>query len=388
MTNRIANVRIAMKAGWVVLVLCVLMLGVGLAPTQAALFDGLFSGFEETLAEGLKAKGETLTLGDFYSPERPDGHGPIGTMGNHTHNFGEFMFSYRYMNMFMEGARVGSSGVSNATVLSPTGFNFLVTPTEMTMQMHMMSGMYGVNDTLTLMLMVPYLYNSMDHITRMGGAFTTRSEGLGDIRLQTLTRLYAVSAPSIGAHRAHLLLGMNFPSGSIDKRDRTPLGANSLLPYPMQTGTGTFAFVPGLAYAGEKNDVSWGLMSKGFIQIARNNQSYSVGDRYLINAWSAYRLLDWISASFRLNWEQWYNYDGADPRLAAQVANNLVFTALPNLRGGQRLDILGGANVLFPEFMGYENRLAVEYGAPVYQYLNGPQLETDHVLWLGWQLVH
>ena len=388
MTNRIANVRIAMKAGWVVLVLCVLMLGVGLGKTQAALFDGLFSGFEETLAEGLKKKGETLTLGDFYSAERPDGHGPIGTMGNHTHNLGELMFSYRYMNMFMEGARAGSSGVSNATVLSPTGFNFLVTPTEMTMQMHMMSVMWGVNDTLTLMLMVPYIYNSMDHITRMGGAFTTRSEGLGDIRLQALTRLYAIAAPSIGAHRLHLLTGLSFPSGSINKRDTTPAGTNQLLPYPMQTGAGTFAFVPGLAYAGEKNDVSWGLMSKGFIQIARNEQDYSVGNRYLINAWSAYRLLDWISASFRLNWEQWYNYDGADPRLNGQVQNNVVFTALPNLRGGQRLDILGGANVLFPEFMGYENRLAVEYGAPVYQYLNGPQLETDHVLWLGWQLVH
>jgi len=34
-------------------------------------------------------------------------HGPIGTMGNHTHNFGEFMFSYRYMNMFMKWTLTG-----------------------------------------------------------------------------------------------------------------------------------------------------------------------------------------------------------------------------------------------------------------------------------------
>ncbi|MDX1411838.1 MAG: hypothetical protein R3351_06745, partial [Nitrospirales bacterium] len=66
----------------------------------------------------------------------------------------------------------------------------------------------------------------------------------------------------------------------------------------------------------------------------------------------------------------------------------LVYTVFPNLRGGQRLDLLGGANVLFPEFMGYETRLAVEYGQPIYQNLNGPQLATDHVLWLGFQLVH
>lgn len=384
MIHRLANVRMAIKTGVILFVLAVLTLGVASGSSQAALFDGLFTSFEETLAEGLKKKGETLILGDFYSPERPDGHGPIGTMGNHTHNKGEFMFSYRYMNMFMEGAQVGSSDVSNATVLSPTGFNFPVTPTQMTMEMHMFSGMWGVNDTLTLMLMIPYLHNSMTHITRMGGGFTTTSTGIGDIQLQTLTRLYAISAPSIGAHRAHLLLGLSFPSGSINKRDQTPMGPNQLLPYPMQTGTGTFAFVPGIAYAGERNDISWGLISKGFVQIGRNSQGYSVGNKYLINAWSAYRMLDWVSASFRLNWSQWYNYDGADPRLNP----NVVYTARADLRGGQRLDVLGGANVLFPEIFGYENRIAIEYGAPIYQYLNGPQLQTNHILWLGYQLVH
>jgi len=33
------------------------------------------------------------------------------------------------------------------------------------------------------------------------------------------------------------------------------------------------------------------------------------------------------------------------------------------------------------------NRLAIEVGAPVYQDLDGPQLETDLVLVLGWQLL-
>ena len=101
MTAHVSHVRMAGKTSWVGLLLSLFILWGGLSTSNAALLDGIFSGFEETLAEGLKAKGETLTVGDFYSAERPDGHGPIGTMGNHTHNSGEWMFSYRYMNMFM-----------------------------------------------------------------------------------------------------------------------------------------------------------------------------------------------------------------------------------------------------------------------------------------------
>ena len=64
-----------------------------------------------------------------------------------------------------------------------------------------------------------------------------------------------------------------------------------------------------------------------------------------------------------------------------------VQTAFPALLGGQRLDILFGINVLFPDFMGLENRLAVEGGFPIYQYLDG-QLETDSIVTFGWQAVY
>ncbi|MEL7333685.1 MAG: hypothetical protein AAFN12_15670 [Cyanobacteria bacterium J06560_2] len=33
----------------------------------------------------------------YWSPSRPDSHAPIGVMGDHTHEKGEFMLSYRYM---------------------------------------------------------------------------------------------------------------------------------------------------------------------------------------------------------------------------------------------------------------------------------------------------
>jgi hypothetical protein len=51
------------------------------------------------------------------------------------------------------------------------------------------------------------------------------------------------------------------------------------------------------------------------------------------------------------------------------------------------LDVLGGVNLYVPAGNGFlsRNRLLVEAGAPVYQYLNGPQLQTTWTLNASWQ---
>ena len=61
----------------------------------------------------------------------------------------------------------------------------------------------------------------------------------------------------------------------------------------------------------------------------------------------------------------------------------MVPTADPNLRGGTRVDVLVGVNFVPPALNSL--RLAVEAGVPVYQKLDGPQLETDLVFTLGAQ---
>ena len=35
----------------------------------------------------------------LWTSGRPDGHAPVSVMGDHTHNKGEWMFSYRFMSM-------------------------------------------------------------------------------------------------------------------------------------------------------------------------------------------------------------------------------------------------------------------------------------------------
>ena len=123
------------------------------------------------------------SLAAQWSPSRVDSHAPIGVMGDHRHEKGEVMFSYRFMNMLMEGMRDGTASLNSADVTATNGsYNFMVTPTRMPMTMHMGGAMFGLSDEVTLMAMVPYLSNSMDHVTRMGKSFTTESSGIGDLK--------------------------------------------------------------------------------------------------------------------------------------------------------------------------------------------------------------
>ncbi len=388
---------------------------------NAALLDGLMDGVEETLAERLADRNERLTTGNFYTDARPNAHGPIGMMGDHTHEAGEVMFSYRLMHMWMQGTRLGTNSLTNAEAINlapmntglppnapaPLGFGYLAQPESMRMIMHMFGFMYGLNDTVTLMAMVPYTHLNMNHFTRDGRKFITKSEGIGDIRFGSLWRLWAVEAPSIGAHRFHANFAFSVPTGDIEPRDTIPVPeqlnqpGNILdvrLPYPMHLGSGTFDFYPGITYGGEMGRASWGFQTIGTLRAGKNTNDFSKGDAYVVNIHGAYELIQRrLSGSVRFSWNHWEAYNGRDPRIGHPVnAVNQNFprilpapvqTGRPELLGGQRLDIFGGVNLLLPEFMGFETRLAVEGGVPIYQYLDG-QLETDSIVTFGWQAVY
>ena len=96
-------------------------------------------------------------------------------MQDHTHNEGEFMMSFRYMHMDMDENRTGTTTLSNAQVLG----QFPIAPTDMATNVYMFSAMYGFNQTVTLMAMLPYVEKSMNHVTRPGDNFKRSPEGSG-----------------------------------------------------------------------------------------------------------------------------------------------------------------------------------------------------------------
>ncbi|MDJ0798369.1 MAG: transporter [Calothrix sp. MO_167.B12] len=307
-----------------------------------------------------------------WSSARPDGHAPIGVMGEHTHGKGEFMFSYRYMLMSMNGNRDGTDKLSDSEVLQ----QFMVTPTKMTMEMHMFGAMYAPSDNLTLMAMVPYVVKDMDHITRSGVRFTTNSEGFGDIKTSALYKIF-----DDNNQRIHLNLGASFPTGSINERDDTPAGNNQILPYPMQIGSGTFDLLPGITYLGQSKQNSWGAQAMGTLRLGENSNGYRLGNQFLLTGWVARNWTEWLGTSLRLTGRTWGNIDGEDDRLNPMM----IPTADPDRRGGTQLDIGFGVNLYAPKGDLKGSRLAVEFELPLYRSLDGPQLETDWQLTLGLQ---
>ncbi|HYQ73424.1 MAG TPA: transporter [Gammaproteobacteria bacterium] len=307
-----------------------------------------------------------------WSGARPDGHAPIGVMGDHIHKKGEWMLSYRYMRMEMDGMRDGTDDLSDAEVLA----DFMVTPTKMTTDMHMAGAMYAVSDDLTLMVMVPWLKKHMDHLTRMGTTFSTSSEGLGDVKVSGLLALKRWDQQQI-----HLNLGISMPTGDINESDDTPAMQNARLPYPMQLGSGTWDLLPGITYLGQHDEYSWGGQLLSTLRIGENDNDYTLGNRFEASGWGAYEFSDWWSGSLRMRWQTWGNIDGDDDKLNPAM----VPTADPDRQGGTRADLLAGINFYARTGLFKGHRLAIEGGLPVYENLDGPQMSTDWMVTAGWQ---
>jgi hypothetical protein len=315
-----------------------------------------------------------------WTSSRPDGHAPLGVMGDHMHEQGEYMFSYRFMWMGMEGSLEGTAKLRDEDIVASQALGFAATPTRMPMQMHMLGMMYAPSDRVTLLGMVNYVSMSMDHLTRTGGSFTTESGGLGDVGVSAL-----VGILRDGSQRLHLNVGMTIPTGSIEETDVTPAsgGSEVQLPYPMQPGTGTWAIDAGATWLGMAEQVSWGAQAKYTKQLGENDRGWSVGDRAMGTGWVAVRATERLSFSARAKYQMWTDYSGGD---AAFTNLMMAPTVRTDLRGGKRLDFAPGVNYWINSGQLSGLRFLAEFEIPVRQELSGPQLKSKGRLILGTQL--
>ncbi len=281
---------------------------------------------------------------------------PIGIMGDHVHHPGAWMTSYRYMFMRMDGVDGDVSG-------------YMMRPVDMDMQMHMVGAMYTPIDDLTVGLMLPYLINDMDmEMGAMSMPVKMKAEGVGDVKLNGIYRVW-----SSDSQQLLINMGVSFPTGSIDEEN----AAGARLPYPMQPGSGSYGLVPGITYTGLANGWGWGAQAKGTFYLNENKHDYTLGNRYGLQGWLLRDLCKASALSLRLSGNRVESIDGADPSL------NPAMTPLanPDLRAGTRIDLLAGI-----DFRKGAVRFALEGGAPVYEELDGPQLETEWMVLGGGQL--
>lgn len=335
---------------------------------------------------------------NHHSAPRADGHAPISIMAEHTHGKDEWMVSYRFMRMQMEGMRNGTDTLSSSEVFA-AGPGYVVAPEEMSMQMHMLGAMYAPTNQLTLMLMANYLDSDMDHrinpevgmlINANGGTetFTTSSRGIGDTKISSLYQFHNDNGLT-----AHLGLGLSLPTGSIDEEDEIPVmgqgRVRSVLPAPMQLGSGTFDLLPSITLRRELASWSYGIQASGVVRLEdENDRNYRLGHECKVISWAGVPLADWISLEGGLQyaWSGELQGDQKDVNQGpAMMGRNTVTTAYDENYGGESLEAILGVNLLAPAGQWRGHRLAIDLRLPLYRDLNGYQLETDYVCTLGWQ---
>jgi hypothetical protein len=374
-----------------------------------------------TANAALKVNLEALSLngnGSSHVHHAHHGHGvhaPAGVMFDHMlSKAGEMMVGYRYMYGSQGGTMLhGSSSTDNQAIVgngcSPNPC--FLTPTDMSMHMHMLDLMYAPTDWLTLMLMPQFVDMSMDMARLRGSEFDSEANnnvgnpidpnsgepiniaahiphhvqnshetgGIGDLGMYALFRLF-----DDGTHHVHVTTGLSAPTGDVDIQFRRNHQIDGgFMDYGMQLGSGTWDFKPSLTYTGHADQWSWGGQINGTVRMEDQNESgYALGDIFQSTAWGSYGFTDWLTASVRgvytLQGAIKGNYDG--------LINQFSTVDYPSNYGGKYWDVGFGLSAVVPSGDLAGNRVSVEWLQPVEDNVNGYQLERDGTLSATWSL--
>ncbi len=323
---------------------------------------------------------------------------------HHEHGAGGFMFEYKFMRMNMKGLLNGTDSISSESISGalmnmngPTRAgtsDYMMSPTKMTMDMHMFMMMYGIDDKISIMGMLHYLNNEMDMVMHMqmsngmpiGDMFGSMdTSGMGDSRIDVM---YQVNDELVTS------LGWSIPTGSINEEITMRMNGTNLntggamstvngpiqAPYAMQLGSGTYDLVPAVTY--NKGLGAWNVGGQAtyILRIGENDNNYTLGDQVEVTAWGTYSVNPSFTLSSRINILDWGKIDGQDPDINPMMAP----TSDPDASGGTRVDLLLGVS-------GHSNKyhmLSAEIGIPIHQDLNGPQLETDVLYGISYQYIY
>jgi hypothetical protein len=302
---------------------------------------------------------------------------PAGVMISHAHAKGGLMFTYSYMDMQMKDNWSGSEPVSDEQVWN----DYLYAPQRMHMGMHMLMGMYGWSNRFSLMLMTEYKSSSMTMSLPAGyilhhqhGDSTQVDDenvhehvatGFGDIKLWAVYNLAQTENSSVV-----FSAGMSIPTGRINiEAGEHAIYPGERQPYMMQPGTGTVDFLPGITYLSMDGDFTWSIQALSTVRLFDNKAGYHYGSDLTLNAWAAYPFTAFLSASLRLEGYTSAAISGFDPQIyyITQPGAN------PDCYGGKRVSSYAGVNFYIQDGWFYNSKIALEFGFPLYQHVNGIQ---------------
>ncbi|WP_028978776.1 transporter [Sporocytophaga myxococcoides] len=311
---------------------------------------------------------------------------PAGVMISHAHEKGEWMFSYRFMAMDMKNVLEGSHKVTSDHVFN----NYLMYPDHMRMDMHMLMAMYGLSDKITLMAMLNYNYNRMTMTMHPGmqhnhggtseesSAMKMKTSGLGDIKLSLIYNL-------LNKNNSQLLLspGISIPVGRINITGNAENMYDGIrLPYVMQMGSGTWDFTPVINYFYNKTRFSFSSQVSSIIRLNTNNLGYKLGNELTLNNWIAYKWSKPFSSSARLEACSLQPIKGEDKDLPKDYEPG----SNPANYGGEKAFLYLGTNYYLNTSFLTGSKIGLEFGLPVYQNLNGPQMAQRFTLFASYSI--
>ena len=324
---------------------------------------------------------------------------PEGVMYGHTHSKGMFMLSASYMDMNMGGNLQGSSKISDESLFNQ---GYQMSAPAMNMQMVMLMAMYGVSDKLTLMAMGGYsamvmpmnmlIENGYMNMYAGGGFYQmpfsqmgmssatmySRSSGFGDISIYGIYNAY-----SRAGQKVLFTLGISLPTGSINVPNTSGM-QGAAMEYAMQLGSGTLDYIPAITYIHTIGKNSVGVSGSAIIRSGYNADGYKLGNQETVTGWAAHKLNQWMSISIRGE----ATNQGIIHTISTYGAEQTVYSepgASPANAGGQHINAYAGMN-FYTNKVVKNSRLAVEYGLPVFQNVNGTQNATTNVLYAGWRV--
>ena len=293
---------------------------------------------------------------------------PHGNEANEGIPPNRFRFAYQYVHASFEDYQSGTRRVPLAEMQA----RFPALPIEITQNVHLISVGYNINPRLSIDAQFSYVRQETYHISSVPGfdEFTIRSNGVGDTSLGLNYLLWNDDNDSLQVGAAFII-----PTGSINEKGRTPRDAtnDTLLPYTMQLGSGTFDFNPSVTYVHRMEKTEWINQLQGTIRMGKNHHNYRLSHRAVLKTSLFYNLLPYLQPSIKLLGVYWDRIHGQDNDLILPGGIYPAPVTNPSLFGGRKIDFLIGLRAPVKRGILEGHQFEVEAGLPIYQHLNGPQ---------------
>jgi len=298
-----------------------------------------------------------------WSDDRPDARAPSALQGSGMLSLGEFEVSYRLHKMNFGDVRLGTEVLNFLDVLAFYGG----APIGRTETAHVVTASWGLLDWLTLEGSAAWLIRD-----RQFGTETlfvdNESSGVSDVEAAALIQI--IDRDGV---KAHLIGGVEIPTGSIEKADVNLDGGESILPYEMQMGTGSLSVVPGAAAAIQNEKATLGAQVKARFRLNDNGRDYRYGDRFDGAVWAGYMLTENFAVTTGARFSKWGSIKGLD----ADMDPNADPGQDPFFSSGTRLDVPLGLNIRLTEGVLSGMEFAFEFLWPTYENYEAPRQQGE-----------